>query len=87
MDPVLSCFHVFPDGDGWAVAFNGNPPHHSYSKYAKALAAARDAALARWQIFGIPTRVVVREIDGKVFDDMSYEAPASQPDVDDQSGA
>ncbi|MEO7917118.1 MAG: hypothetical protein ABIR16_05695 [Dokdonella sp.] len=66
------CYHVFEVDGLWTVSFDGGPPIRDFPNRERALAAAREAAEARWLMTGLPSCTRIGREDDLGEDDSSF---------------
>jgi hypothetical protein len=77
----LGTYSISPIDGGWLVTFNAQPDGQVFVRYSTALFAAKDAALARWEVFGLKTKVLVTDVDGRTVVESNFgpDDPADPP--------
>ena len=70
--PQRICYHMFEDEGLWTVTFDGGPPIRDFPTREHALAAAREAAEARWLMTGLPSCTRIGREGEAVEDDRSF---------------
>jgi hypothetical protein len=67
-----NCYYICRTQSGWSARFDHSGYLHHFVSKSRALNAAREAALIRWQFVGKATCVKVEETDGSVTTDSAY---------------
>jgi hypothetical protein len=77
-----TCYEVYQTKAGWHARLDGLDEPISFITREHAVKIARAAALDLWQLEGQPSRVTVTDQDGRIVQDVNYDADHSGESLD-----